>query len=289
MVVARSTSKGIFVFKITMEKKCTKCGEVKSLDEFYNNKRIKSGKAYQCKSCYKEHTKRHYKKNSEEIKQKARDWYKNNKEKRKKYIEENKETIKKNRKEYTAKNKEYIKKRQQKYREKNKESIKIWTALYHQENKEKILLWNKEYSNKNKNKRNERAREKWKTNPFFKLRCSISNLIRQSLNNKGYDKTTTTYDILGCEYYFFNNWLNGIASNGYTFGLKDLHLDHVVPSSLAETEDELILLNHYSNLQLLTADENLTKGNRYINPLNLARVLEHHPNPDKIREIHARL
>ena len=137
MVVARSTSKGIFVFKITMEKKCTKCGEVKSLDEFYNNKRIKSGKAYQCKSCYKEHTKRHYKKNSEEIKQKARDWYKNNKEKRKKYIEENKETIKKNRKEYTAKNKEYIKKRQQKYREKNKESIKIWTALYHQENKKK--------------------------------------------------------------------------------------------------------------------------------------------------------
>ena len=38
MVVARSNSQGIFVFKITMEKKCTKCGEVKSLDEFYNHK-----------------------------------------------------------------------------------------------------------------------------------------------------------------------------------------------------------------------------------------------------------
>jgi hypothetical protein len=270
-----------------MEKKCTKCKEVKSLDEFNNNKRIKSGKAYQCKSCYKEHTKRHYKKNSEEIKQKARDWYKNNKEKRKKYIEENKETIKKNRKEYTAKNKEYIKKRQQKYREKNKESIKIWTALYHQENKEKILLWNKKYSNKNK--RNERAREKWKTNPLFNLKNRIRGLIHISLKNKGYDKKTKTYNMLKCDYNFFMQWLNGIASNSYTFGLKDLHLDHVVPVSLAQTEDELLLLNHYSNFQLLSADENLVKSNRYVNPLNLARVLEHHPNPDKIREIHARL
>ena len=84
-------------------------------------------------------------------------------------------------------------------------------------------------------------------------------------------------------------WLNGLASNGYTYGIGDLHLDHVVPISLAETENELLLLSHYSNYQLLSADENLTKGNRYVNPVNLARVLEHHPNPDKIREIHARL
>ena len=84
-------------------------------------------------------------------------------------------------------------------------------------------------------------------------------------------------------------WINGIASNGYQYGFGDLHLDHVVPMSLAQTEDEAILLSHYSNYQLLSADENQRKGNRYVNPLNLARVLEHHPNPDKIREIHARL
>jgi len=84
-------------------------------------------------------------------------------------------------------------------------------------------------------------------------------------------------------------WLNGVASNGYTYGVGDLHLDHVVPVSLAETEDEILLLNHYSNLQLLSADENQKKYNSYVNPTNLKRVLNHHPNPDKIREIHARL
>ena len=85
------------------------------------------------------------------------------------------------------------------------------------------------------------------------------------------------------------DWLHGKASNGYTYGIGDLHLDHVIPISLAQTEDEAILLSHYSNYQLLSADENLAKSNSYVNPTNLKRVLEHHPNPDKIREIHARL
>ena len=84
-------------------------------------------------------------------------------------------------------------------------------------------------------------------------------------------------------------WINGIASNGHTYGIGELHLDHVIPISLAETEDEVILLNHYSNYQLLSADENLAKGNLYVNPVNLARVLEHHPEPNKIKEIYSRL
>ena len=36
-----------------MEKKCTKCGEVKSLDEFSNDKSKKDGKQSRCKYCVK--------------------------------------------------------------------------------------------------------------------------------------------------------------------------------------------------------------------------------------------
>lgn len=36
-------------------KKCTKCGEIKSLDEFYNSKNNKDGKMYQCITCNKNH------------------------------------------------------------------------------------------------------------------------------------------------------------------------------------------------------------------------------------------
>ena len=216
-----------------MEKKCTKCGEVKSLDNFGRHKGHNDGKRSHCKSCCK-----HY---------------------------------------YKI------------YRQNNKEKIKISK----QDNKEKIKEYNKEYYSKNKDRLIKEtslySKEKRENDSLYKLRSIISHRIRQSIKRQGYSKKTKTYNILKCEYYFFIEFLNGVASNGYTYGVGNLHLDHVVPISLAETEEEILLLCHYSNYQLLNATENVSKGNRYVNPLNLARVLEHHPNPDKIREIHARL
>jgi len=220
-----------------MEKKCTKCGEVKSLDEFSNNKGGKFNKSSRCKICSSKYYKDYSKKNAVKIKQKDKEYHKNNKEKRKE--------------------------QSKKYREKHREKINKYM--------------NKWY------------KEKRKTDFLFRLRGNISANIKESLKIKGYTKRNKTYTILKCEFDFFMNWLNGVASNGYTYGVGNLHLDHVVPSSLAETEDELILLNHYSNLQLLSADENQSKGNRYVNPTNLKRVLEHHPEPNKIKEIYSRL
>ena len=209
-----------------MEKKCTKCGVVKSLDEFSNDKNGEYGKAWKCKSCFKE-----YKKNW------AKEWYKNNKEKQ-----------------------------------------RLINAKYHKDNKEKI-----------RKRANVWAKKKKKTDVLYKLKCTVRVNLATSLKRQGYTKKTKTYNMLKCEYTFFMEWLNGLASNGYTYGIGNLHLDHVVPISLAETEEEILLLCHYSNYQLLSAKENIVKGNRYVNPVNLARVLEHHPNPDKIRKIHARL
>jgi len=227
-----------------MEKKCTKCGEVKSLDEFYNAKHGKNGKASRCKDCDKE------------------------------YKQYNKEKIKEYNKEYKQYNKEKIKE----YKQYNKEKIKEYNKEYYKNNKEKLSDIQKIYCKNRK-----------EIDPLFKLSLNIRSNIGRSLRRNSYSKKTKTYNILKCEYDFFMEWINGIASNGHQYGIEDLHLDHVVPVSLAQTEEEAILLNHYSNFQLLSANENLSKNNRYVNPVNLARVLEHHPNPDKIREIHARL
>jgi hypothetical protein len=233
LVVARSNSQGIFVFNYIMEKKCTKCGEVKSLQDFGNRKDCKEGKRNHCKIC-------------------KRQYYND-------YIKKNKDKIKKDRKAYNIKNKDKNKSYSLEWRDKNK----YYSAEYFKLRK--------------------------KTDLLFKLRCNISSNMSSAIKRQGYSKKTKTYNILKCNYDFFMQYLNGIASNGYTYGIGDLHLDHVIPISLAETEDEILLLSHYSNYQLLSADENLAKSNRYVNPVNLARVLEHHPNPDKIREIHSRL
>jgi len=274
LVVARSTSKGIFVFKITMEKKCTKCGEVKSLDDFCDLKSSKDGKQFRCKICNKEYRK----KNKEKIIEYKKNYYKKNKQeiqiKIKEYSNKNKESLKVYRKLYYQKNSKDIKQKVKVYKQKNPNAKKIWK----ENNKEKVK---KSFQKWNKSQRLH--------NPLYRLKRRIRSNISDSLKRQGYSKNTKTYNILKCEFDFFMNWINGIASNNYTYGIGELHLDHVVPMSLAQTEDEAILLCHYSNYQLLTAKENLLKKDFYVNPLNLARVLEHHPNPDKIREIHARL
>ena len=266
-----------------MEKKCTKCGEVKSLDEFCNKKDCKDGKALRCKSC-------------------AKDYIKNLRENKPQNIgtlefinlfEKNHGLKRCIKCEVLKSLDQFTSRKDSKDGKRNK--CKFCVNEYNSKSYQKKVKkeYSKEYYLKNKDRLIKEislySKKKKENDSLYKLRCVISHRIRQSIKTKGYTKKTKTYNILKCEYDFFIEFLNGVASNGYQYGFGNLNLDHVIPISLAETEDELLLLNHYSNFQLLTADENLTKGNRYVNPLNLARVLEHHPNPDKIREIHARL
>ena len=42
------------------------------------------------------------------------------------------------------------------------------------------------------------------------------------------------------------------------------HIDHIMPMYTAQTEEETLELNHYTNLQPLWAEENLSKSNKII-------------------------
>jgi hypothetical protein len=283
--------------------------KIKKYREDNKEKRKEYNKEYQVKNKYKlkEYNKKYRKENLEELKEKqkkyrnknidlckkrSKDYREKNREKisimKKKYIEKNREKISKKRYE----NIEEVLKKEKKYREVNKDKNNLKRRENHKKNRSK----NNEYKRKNRYKYREQNNKyakyyrkfKSENDPLYKLTINIRSNISRKIKNQGYTKKTKTYNILQCEFSFFMQWLNGIASNGYTYGVGDLHLDHVVPVSLAETEEEILLLCHYSNYQLLSADKNLAKSNRYVNPTNLKRVLEHHPNPDKIREIHAR-
>lgn len=48
-----------------MDKKCSKCQVVKSLDCFHNNKAKKDGKYYHCKECQRAYNKAHYTSNKQ--------------------------------------------------------------------------------------------------------------------------------------------------------------------------------------------------------------------------------
>jgi len=279
-----------------MEKKCKKCEEVKSLNDFNNKKRNKDGKQSHCKICAIQYRL--------DNRDRMAEYKKGYALKRKKAVSEQRLKNRKKTEELLDYSKEMTELNMGKVLNSfliEHESIEQYDLEYHKIKRDqqieeleeyyktKLNEYNKEYSSHLGTTRAEIQRIKRLVDPLFKLKMSIRNMLNCSLKNQGYSKKTKAYHIIKCDYDFLIDWLNGLASNNYNYGVGDLHIDHVVPISLAETEKETLLLNHYSNLQLLTANENLAKSNRRVNPLNLARVLEHHPNPDKIREIHARL
>jgi hypothetical protein len=103
-------------------KVCSKCGELKGIDEFNVNKRTLDGCQCKCKKCQKQY----YEENKEHSKQ----YYEENKEHSKQYYEENKERIKEYSKQYYEENKERIKEYSKQYKEGNKEQTKEYNKRY---------------------------------------------------------------------------------------------------------------------------------------------------------------
>ena len=76
-------------------------------------------------------------------------------------------------------------------------------------------------------------------------------------------KKNKKVEILGCTPEFLKEYLEKQFTEGMTWenhGLYGWHIDHIIPLSSATTKEEVIKLNHYSNLQPLWAIDNLKKG-----------------------------
>ena len=78
-------------------------------------------------------------------------------------------------------------------------------------------------------------------------------------------KNKKTSEILGCDLEYFANYLLQTFKNNYGYdwdGKEKISIDHIVPLATAKTEEEVIKLCHYTNLQLLKAEDNLQKGDK---------------------------
>ena len=145
------------------------------------------------------------------------------------------------------------------YRENNKENIKKTAKKYKENNKEKILKRRREYESMKKQK-----------NPIYKFTHNVKSLIGISFKrgqNK-FIKNTRTEIILGCTIEEFRIYIENKFTEGMSFDNHgEWHLDHIVPISSAQTQEEVIKLNHYTNFQPLWAEDNLKKSNKIINQL----------------------
>lgn len=165
-----------------------------------------------------------------------------------------------------------------KYRENNKEKIKEYCASYRENNRERLREYNKkwmkenyhiykEWVNNNRDRVNEIKRKheqnKKANNEIYKLTRIIRNSIRSSIRSRNFKKRTKTTDILGCSMEEFMIYIESTFQEGMSFdNYGEWHLDHIIPISKADTYDEAIRLNHYTNFQALWQIDNLKKYNK---------------------------
>lgn len=242
---------------------CTKCNKDKFVNLFHSNKRIKSGLNSHCKDCVNFHRMENYKKNKTDFNKKRYEKDKEKlKEKSRKYRKENRESLNEKRAEYNKLNKESINKKRRENWAKNRESLNKKRKEEYQKNKKVVNV-----------KRNKNIQLKKKTDQVFKAKLAIRTAIHGALRKKNIKKENKTEKILGLsindfilylesKFESWMNWNNYGKYNGeLNFGWD---IDHIKPLCLAKTKEEVINLNHYTNLQPLCSKINRDiKWNKY--------------------------
>lgn len=208
-------------------KKCAKCKELKSFDNFKKASNRSDGLYNYCRPCAAENDKEYRIRNADKIKQNRI----NNRDKRSKQW-----AI------WYSNNLEYAKKKKLEYYYSNRDKMLENTKKSH--------------------------RERLINDPLFKFRHRLSGVIRQSfkrcLNGK-FKKSQRSEDILGCKLSEFINHIESLFVDGMSFeNYGKWHIDHIIPLSSAKTEEDIIRLNHYTNLQPLWAIDNIKKGSKNI-------------------------
>lgn len=230
-------------------KKCKKCNLEKELCEFRTRKDNKSGYGNNCKVCESEINKKYRENNKEKIKLKNKEFLLNNKDYFKERYKNNKEKILLQLKENYNKNKKNKLDYDKTYRKENKDKIKERKKIWYKENKKKILI-----------KANVNYVKRKNSDPLFKLKVAIKNNIYHSLKRKGFKKNSRTHEILGCLIEEFKQHLENQFESWMTWDNYGLYngepnygwdIDHIIPTTTAFSEEELLKLNHYTNLQPL--------------------------------------
>lgn len=113
-------------------------------------------------------------------------------------------------------------------------------------------------------KRNaERQRARRKTDPLKAMQARLSRLHRHALAQVGAIKTSPTFEQLGYTAEEFVAHIERQFAKGMGWhNMRDWQIDHIVPVSEAQNEDDVVALNQLPNLRPMWAKENNAKKAR---------------------------
>lgn len=266
-------------------KYCPKCHTRKSGTEFYKSKQTSDGLAGYCKDCVKKVARAYIIAHPE----KEKEYRENSKGK---YAEKRKEWAKEYRQRPEVKAKQRsryetpeYKQKQHEYYLRNKEKIKAYSSEYYAEHKEQRANYAKKYRSENADKIRERKtiyartspvakaqrarykKRRLERDPVFSTKERMRKFLVDSFLRRGYVKNSKSQEIIGCDWATFTRHLFDTWQKRYgtVYAGENYHIDHIIPLSTAQTEDEVIKLCHYTNLQLLKPEDNLAKSNKIQN------------------------
>ena len=186
-------------------------------------------------------------KDKEKHREYCRQYYHDNKESR---VEKHRV----NSRQYYQNNKESIGERHKKYNKDNREKLSEYGKQYRKDNQEKIREYQKKWQ-----------RDKANTDPLFKFRKNVGTRTYKAFKSQSWKKNGGSEKLLGCDYETamkhiesqFEPWMDW---DNY----GEWHIDHIIPLASATTKEEMKKLCHYTNLQPLLAEENISKGSKIL-------------------------
>ncbi len=116
-------------------------------------------------------------------------------------------------------------------------------------------------SQQSKQKRCKRDKKRKKKDPVYKMQCIYRGRLNKALS--GWCRSKKTLELLGCSWDELKIHLENQFQDGMTWenhGYHGWHVDHIIPLASAKNLAELEKLCHYTNLQPLWAEDNISKG-----------------------------
>jgi hypothetical protein len=141
---------------------------------------------------------------------------------------------------------------------------------YYYDNRETEIERQVNYQKNNndfvKKNRNIRHKKKYNNDVLYKLKFNIRNRVKLFLKSSNFNlNLNNTYNIIGCtpeelKIHIEKQFKKGMSWDNHSH--DGWHIDHIIPLSIAKTEDEVYRLCHYTNLQPLWCEDNYKKSNK---------------------------
>lgn len=158
-----------------------------------------------------------------------------------------------------------ISKKQSSESKKEKKRIRNAVRRKNPEYREKMKLYLKDYAKSHKEDRRLKQKERLQKDPLFRFKTQARKMLCNAFTRRNFKKNTKTEKMLGCSLAFFAEYIQSKFKEGMTLeNYGEWQLDHIIPLATANTIEDVVRLNHYTNFQPLWAKENREKSDKIL-------------------------